>query len=190
MPIFEDQKTIFIHIPKTGGTSITKKFLPDFQDFKHKDFLSYKNLLKDKINNYKIFTVVRNPYDRIVSYFNMHITQTPFLQEKIIERSPQNIRKAFEIYLDLTIKEKILTIFNRPFLVHRSQLSFLTDENFILNKNIHIIKYENLNKEIPDLPKENVNQNNISSSILLSEKSKNFIKNYFIDDFLNFGYDY
>lgn len=189
MPIFESQKTIFIHIPKTGGTSITKKFLPNFQDFKHEDFLSYKNFLKDKINNYKIFTVVRNPYERIVSYFNMHITKTPFLQKKILERRPKNIKKAFEIYIDLTIKEKILTVFNRPFLVHRSQSSFLVDENFILNKNIHIIKYENLNKEIPDLPRENVKKNNLSSTILISQEMKDFIKNYFIDDFLNFKYD-
>jgi hypothetical protein len=189
MPIFEDKKTIFIHIPKTGGTSVTKKFLPEYSDFKHYDFLFYQNLLKDKIDEYEFFTVVRNPFERIVSYFNMHIVQTPFIMEKILEYSPNNIKEAFEIYVNLTIKDKILTMFKRPFLVYRSQSSFLINENNILNKNIRIIKYENLNKEIPGLPKENVKKHNISSEMLYSEETKNFIKNYFIDDFLNFGYD-
>lgn len=191
MPIFEEQKTIFIHIPKTGGTSIIKKFNPDFDEtksFKHYDYLYYQNLLKDKINSYKIFTVVRNPYERITSYFNMHIVHSVFLKKQIAKYSPTNIKEAFDIYINLTIKNKILSIFDRPFLVYRSQLSFLVDENHILNKNINIIKYENLNNEIPNLPKENIKKYNITSSMICSEENKIFIKEYFIDDFLNFGY--
>lgn len=189
MPIFEEQKIIFIHIPKTAGTSITKKFLPNFRGFKHHDFIFYKNLLKDKISEYNFFTVVRNPYDRIVSYFNMHMSHAPIIKEKIEAFNPKNIKEAFEIYINLTIKEKVIKNSSKQFLTYRSQSSFLVDENNILNKNIHIIKYENLNNEILDLPKENIGKYNISDIILFSEKSRDFIKNYFIDDFLNFGYN-
>jgi hypothetical protein len=189
MPIFEKQKTIFIHIPKTAGTSITKKFLPNFKGFKHHDFIFYKNLLKDKISDYKFFTVVRNPYDRIVSYFNMHMTYSFLIKEKIAKFNPKNIQEAFKIYINLTVKEQMTSNLNKPFLVNKSQSSYLVDNNNILNKEIHIIKYENLNNEIAYLPRENVGKHNFSSLILYSEESKKFIKNYFIDDFLNFEYN-
>ena len=85
---------IFIHIPKTSGNSLSL-FLKDFidnvvilrssnmgenqgisiicektkKDIKHENITYYRNAYGEKIKNYFKFTIVRNPYDRILSFY-------------------------------------------------------------------------------------------------------------------------
>ena len=62
-------KFLYLHLPKTGGTSINKFFNDRFNDnefdFGHPYLSDYGN----KISHYFKFTIVRNPYDRLVSAF-------------------------------------------------------------------------------------------------------------------------
>lgn len=90
-----DYKFIYIHVPKTGGTSIQEVFLPysddekyllPFQDGKdsfeikgpvtpnkHATLQDYYDLLGDDLKNYKIIVSVRHPIGRAVSgYFSPH----------------------------------------------------------------------------------------------------------------------
>ena len=87
-------KFIFIHIPKTSGNSLSL-FLRDIinnkvilrnsnlgpkqgisiicekinKDIKHEPITYYYNLYGDNIKNYFKFTIVRNPYDRMLSFY-------------------------------------------------------------------------------------------------------------------------
>ena len=87
-------KFIFIHIPKTSGNSLTL-YLKDFIDdevinitnslgekqgirilcgktrkhIKHVNITYYENTYGEKINDYFKFTIVRNPYDRMLSFY-------------------------------------------------------------------------------------------------------------------------
>lgn len=79
MFISRKYKFIFIHIPKTGGTSI-RHAMYDMDDnskkkecFLHSDVNYSKAYLKrngEKWNDFFTFSIVRNPYARMVSFYN------------------------------------------------------------------------------------------------------------------------
>lgn len=89
MPYNPDRKLLFVHIPKTGGSSVERFFgmnQPDrlmSGDAKHNiDGIKFasqhlrardlENLYPDLVKKYYMFTFVRNPYDRVLSeyYYN------------------------------------------------------------------------------------------------------------------------
>lgn len=89
MPYLKEHNLLFIHIPKTGGTSIEKQFgiyhkwnMDILLNNKHQTINGISttpqhwtpNLIKDKLgediyNNCIKFTVIRNPYTRILSEY-------------------------------------------------------------------------------------------------------------------------
>ena len=204
MPIFQQQKLIFIHIPRTAGTSIlvkyslpdsdnqkydsisdvdpkilretSKKTLPEALKFAHLDFKGYQKHIKN--NEYKIFTIVRNPYDRIFSYYKYHIYKAKINSEILLL---DNEFKKFNQYLKLYLK-------NKKFFTRRSQTYFLLNENKKIDSSIKIIKYENLNEEIKDLPKLNASIEFISKKDVYDQENTKIVKEFFLEDFINFNY--
>ena len=72
--ISHKHKCVFVHIPKTGGTSI-EEALPNIGSKwpAHRDITALLNSVTDDrydINNYFKFSFVRNPWSRFVSLFN------------------------------------------------------------------------------------------------------------------------
>jgi len=70
--ICHKHKCIFIHIPRTAGTSVEQSIRPDwtFSDFhkeKHLLASTAKKLYSEYWDNYFKFSFVRNPWDRMVS---------------------------------------------------------------------------------------------------------------------------
>lgn len=72
----EKLKLIFIGICKTGSTSIVNAFKNRYEEtgkahsiknFTYELDSNITKITEDDFNNYKLFTVIRNPYDRIVS---------------------------------------------------------------------------------------------------------------------------
>jgi len=66
-------KFVFVHIPKTGGTSIESIFdkLASVRNVKYKHYTLRKyESLNDKIDQYYKFSFVRNPWDMTTSMFN------------------------------------------------------------------------------------------------------------------------
>jgi hypothetical protein len=115
MPYFQSKgiNLLFIHIPKTGGTSVenylSKKYeiplnikslfgiIPyevksplmlqaiSFQHIIYKVIVKYQKLFGIKsLPNFKVVTIVRNPYERIISdLFFFKIINTSFTPEKV-----------------------------------------------------------------------------------------------------------
>jgi len=66
--IVEQYKFINIHIKKCGGSSLASAFQGEFQT--HATFLQYVEKLGPSIVDYFVWSVVRNPWDRMVSLFH------------------------------------------------------------------------------------------------------------------------
>lgn len=111
MPVSHKYKCTFVHIPKTGGTSI-EKALEMFADWKHEDreklfgLIHSKEILEKKYlsnflqhlkakeiceltqlpDDYFVFSLVRNPWDRMVSiYHNMDVNLITMALDKGVE---------------------------------------------------------------------------------------------------------
>jgi len=66
---FDRHRCIFVHIPKTGGVSISKSLFGNLAGG-HMTIERYKIIFtKDEFDQYFKFTFVRNPWDRLVSAF-------------------------------------------------------------------------------------------------------------------------
>jgi len=71
--ILHDKKIIFVHAPRTSGTSIENEILsdqlvPDTQ--KHLRASQIRSTIKEQWNDYFKFTIVRNPWDRVISMYH------------------------------------------------------------------------------------------------------------------------
>ena len=68
--ISHEHKCIFIHIPRTGGTSIERSFNWDKEGKKHWNLSRWRSGLDINLfNNYFKFSFVRNPWDFIISKY-------------------------------------------------------------------------------------------------------------------------
>lgn len=87
-----DPKFIFIHLPKNAGSSVTKALANykgvDREELRPQKYkFIYARNLKEVVPNpkdYFIFSVIRNPWERVVSYFH-------YLQQ--IRQPPHNLSK-------------------------------------------------------------------------------------------------
>lgn len=76
MPISHELKTVFIHVPKTGGQSISKMLgIPKgtprnyyWEGLTHLRLSAIRD--RENIEGYYTFMFVRNPYDKILSEYN------------------------------------------------------------------------------------------------------------------------
>jgi hypothetical protein len=135
--ICHKNKTIFIHIPKTAGTSVESMFgfvklFKNSRKFEEKvpgKHLFLSQIYEDKpflLHKYFIWTIVRNPWEREYSYYNMAKNQLRYRHMDF---------KQF-------LKEVVLLGRKNNTQVFADQLKFITlDDDIAVNK---IIRYENL----------------------------------------------
>jgi hypothetical protein len=191
-------KFIFIHIPKTSGNSLSlflNKYIDnkvititnklgknqgiviksEFENIniKHKKINYYHDTYGKKINDYYKFSIVRNPYDRILSYY--------FWAKGM--KNKNFIRDEFKKFI----------ILNKSILY----------QNKYVDKSVNIIYFENLINELKNIElfKNIVNFDNYpmvnksNNSTLdwrdvYDKELKDLVYKLFKKDFLYFGYKY
>jgi len=185
----ENKDFVFIHINKTAGTSIIKVIGKPFR--KH---LTAKEIIKTigqkKWNNAYKFTVVRNPWDKVVSQYKHNIKMNSNnMAKKHIE---------FKDWVSRTYGEKKdPKYYGRP-QMFLPQVEWLRDfdEKIDIEK---IIRFENLNEGINDVFRNldinhdlpHVNKTSKSNySDFYDEKSKKIIEDWFHEDIAVFGYSF
>lgn len=212
MPYFKNQNIniLFIHIPKTGGTSIenflskkynielnlnslhkeTSNFNPllpgiygkaSLQHQKLETLHKFKGLLKINFQNLTIFTIVRNPYNRLVSDL--------FFFKLIKKDSKPN--QVFEV-IKKYLKSNKMDNHNIP------QNEFILINNEIPD-DVKVLKLENLNEDIKKQKLEFLNNFNIQKNkgkinqnkylSYLNRDSINLINKFYHKDFELFNYD-
>ncbi len=203
MPYYKEKNILFIHIPKTGGTVIEKTIKKKYNETLHcgqpyNNLLSYpynkkslqhqfyttlykyRDQLEIDFDNVKIFTVVRNPYDRIISDL--------FWSNKIKKHFTAN--RVYNIIKNNYLNRNDLDNHNEP------QYKFITDENLKLIPNIKIFKCETLNESNDELNKFlefniDIKRKNINKdySRYLNKGSIALINKFYKKDFELFNYD-
>lgn len=188
MPYFynNDINILFIHIPKTGGTSLEKYFEQKYKIELNKNSLyttnpkefyngiscqhqMYKTIKMDKpffridYSNIEIITIVRNPYNRILSdLFFKNIIRENFTQTQVYDHIKKYLEDAHDPKYDN----------------HRiPQYLFLLNENDKMLKNIKIMKTETLNDDMIDMGYNDFNNFDQVSNI----KNKNYYSYLNID---------
>ena len=141
--IIKDYKTIFVHIPKNAGTSIETFFKKDTYTFDERMFnrhdtikeIRWKLECNDKFkkskeyNKWKKFAIVRNPYDRMVSWYF-------FYNIKNLTRHADNT--SFYSWVKNPTKFNLF-----------EETKYLLKQHYTwIDDTVTILKYENLNEEL------------------------------------------
>ncbi|MDH5979711.1 sulfotransferase family protein, partial [Vibrio splendidus] len=84
----KDTNVLFVHIPKAAGISITKSLYG--QEIGHKRSVDFMRADENWFNNANKFSIVRNPYTRLISAYN-------FLKDGGIEK--YKFDKEFSVFI-------------------------------------------------------------------------------------------
>ncbi len=129
------QNYVFIHINKTGGSSIEKAFSIKHE---HKTSIEKRDELGDILWERKFrFSIVRNPWDKVVSHYHYRVmTKQTGLGSNSVD---------FETWVRLAYEEKNPAYCDNP-KMFMPQLDWLTDcdGNMLVN---HVGKFEELEEE-------------------------------------------
>jgi len=185
-------KYLFVHIPKTGGTSVRETlFTIEKDNWKRTFSLLYHDpisLLRE--NNFIdddcfVFTVVRNPFTRAFSLYQYHkIIVMNFSVDKSAVDS-----WTFEYFLECIKTNK--NIFFTPTL-KSTQSYFVRDNNNNIDVN-KVYKLENLQELSNDLnvPILKLNKGNYTQSDYINaynDKTISLVQEIYAEDFINFNY--
>ena len=183
--INRSKKWGFIHIPKTGGTSLREVLLKsegtEWVSKAHNHIGKFEN-----IKNYFIFCMIRNPFTRLASAYYHDVRGNGF--------------KTFEKFINSIYKNDYLYFPQSYFIQNGStedkKVSFIGRyENFINDVNFILDKVES-NENIPHLNRNpiydkhpSLNQENFYKHIYQEEWMKNWVRERYSNDFKIFNYD-
>jgi hypothetical protein len=126
-------KFIFVHIPKTGGSSVvkllrTKHETCEIKETAHQSAIAIKKRYFFCDESYSVFSIVRNPYERMISYF-FHMNL----------RNGKNF-KHFEIdeFIKFLLKGHVT----------KERGPFPSQYSYIKGGNVEIIHFENYENDL------------------------------------------
>lgn len=202
MPYYKEINLLFIHIPKTGGTYLEKYLKERYTQTLHsnRQYLNiyslfgipydlqrvslqhlslqvikkYENKFKLDFNNINIISIVRNPYNRIISdlfWYNIIDENT----------KPDEITDIIREY----INDNKYDDHNIP------QYKFLLNDENELDDKIKIFKTETLTEELHNYGFEDYEWDGEITTYyhLLTDDSIDLINEYYREDFRIFNYE-
>lgn len=185
---FSQTNSLFSHVPKTAGTSISYGLYGEdpwhykLEDYSYISRTTFRKLFK--------FAFVRNPYDRLVStyrYSFKHVQSHPNTSVRFITQYP-----TFEDFIFNWVKK--VDVSSHYFLA--PQYSFIKSPYDDIEIDF-IGKFESLDKGYQKVTekigKDNslpfTNKSESKSNICYTEESAKIVYEAYQKDFLQFGYD-
>lgn len=160
MPFLSKVPLLFVHIPKTGGTSVesamrnldnsirlleSAKTNPSWQKFGHSPQHCTVQELKElgiDLSKYQVFTVVRHPYERVVSEYNYQLALPPKWSK--IMKDDQKNRLTFDEFLAAFLDRSRAAI--ERFDNHQlSCVDYLSNGEGAIEPSIKVIPYSSRN---------------------------------------------
>ncbi len=187
MVISKYHKFLFIHVPKNAGSSIT------FALRNHGDIISeptkHETLAQIEarydLTGYKIFAFVRNPWERLYSFYNYM---------EIRGKLPQV--KSFEQFVDM-IRHNDKRIMNWKTIKYQQNDYFKSDKHrvdFVGRVDKININWEMLSDYLilglPKLTKINRYSRGYDYRREYSDADRKFVENYYNEDVIEFGYTF
>jgi len=201
--ISHKHKFVFIHIPKTGGTSIWRALKPTVKDLRYlghvdKEHKQHGPLIQECLkNNYFVSTCVRNPWDVMVSNY-FYIRKDGSFWHSSDGSTRYKLKVDHSLVKKLSFKQFIKKLEQgkiKDKFVVRSQSSWINGIDMD-----DIIRFENINEgfrkicnklELPNisLPKLNATEHKPYWEYY-DDESQKLIANKYKDDIEQFGYEF
>lgn len=194
MAISHTKKIIFVHIAKTGGTSIVRNPSYDFKIDGHTSILYYKEKHPDLLESYTSMCLVRNPWDRFVSAYEY------VRMEKSYYHNDKNIHPDYSTIKDLAFEEVLEGYVTGQLDLkgHAWPAQFPRVQNKAGMQEIgHVFKTEQMNTDekfrqfFPEV--NHINKSSRRSADYrdyYSDSSRKKLADHYAEDIANFGYTF
>lgn len=151
MPINLKTKCVFIHIPRTGGTTLKQILgmgnIPESGKKKPSEHLTYKEILsflgENEMRQSFVFSFVRNPWDRILSEYIWRKNETSGMEFKHMSTFDDFVKFVYA-KTQGGFKETLLDSHLA------TQCSYLFDNNRLIKTNF-LGKFENFENEAKEI---------------------------------------
>lgn len=189
-------KCIFIHIPKTAGTSLGRTIFEDRDpSVSHSDAFYYEVFEPKLFKEYFKFAFVRNPWDRLVSNYNY------FLKRELRDQHKRFIEnyEDFDSFVNALVEPKVVKEFFK--LYHfRPQYQFICDfkDNLLVD---YLGYFETINEDFDQivirlnrpelkLPHLNSSKKGLDYRDFYTENTKKVVEELYRKDVELFGYNF
>lgn len=199
MPISDEYGIIFIHIPKTGGTTIEYLFeiqgtVENLLSYDYIESPAYQHLTYDmlkqrvpafKFDTYMKFAFVRNPWERLVSTFHWNNRGFASFEE-------------FIYHIDSLFKKYTLeTLFQQYPDCKKDYCSHLLPQHLFVGPDVRVYRFETFEHDVSELLKQfnitkDIPKANSTShehySRYYNENTKEIVARIYQKDIEMFGY--
>lgn len=204
--IFHTKKIVFHGIPKNASTSI-KNFLYELEwnkPFKNRNkqwvhkggerggsiYPSITLIQSEKYASYTHFTVVRNPYERFISFYcDLFLSTTkkrnnvpPFYQDNNIKLEPTPVNSVIDMVCNFTDDEADEHFASQSSFVYKNPITYLKVENLDKEWEDFCINFDIAYKPLPVYNKS-------VGTVHLTSDQENKLYNRYREDFERFKYE-
>lgn len=175
MPISDQHNLIFIHIPKNAGTSVTNHL--EMDDVGHHNWSYYAGRYPNKWSKYKKISIIRNPWDRVVSCYEYAKMENSYWHSSD-GKSKAGKHPDYELLKDKTFEECLHILDTTPSILRHHgwppQCNYIIEKNSLMVDKI--IDIQNINEELSILL-----ESSVEFPIINISKTKNY-KDYYVNE--------